>query len=216
MGEVWSWERAIDVLPVLLEAFLKVTLVATVVGSIIAAILGLVVAIVRRSAPAFIAKPVHWVMQFIRMTPLVVQLLFVYYALPSTVPRLWIGIGVLGVHYASYMAEVYRAGIESIPKGQWEAATALSMSPTRTWRKVVIPQALRATIPALGTWVISMFKDTPFLMVIFIVEMVSRAQSYGSQVFAYTEAFTIAGLIFLAASYPTSILVRRLEDRLAY
>lgn len=216
MGGLWSWERAADVLPVLLEAFVQVTLVATLVGSAIAAVLGLVVAIVRRLAPTWVSAPVHAVMEFIRMTPVVIQLLFVYYALPSDVPALWIGIAVLGVHYASYMAEVYRAGIDSIPRGQWEAATALSLSPTRTWRRVVIPQALRATVPALGTWVISMFKDTPFLTVIFVVEMVTRAEEYGSQVFAYTEAFTIAGLIFLAASYPTSILVRRLEDRLAY
>lgn len=216
MGSLWSWERAADVLPVLLEAFVQVTLVATVVGSVVAAVLGLAVAIIRRLAPAVIAKPVHGVMEFVRMTPLVIQLLFVYYALPPEVPALWIGVGVLGVHYAAYMAEVYRAGIESIPRGQWEAATALSLPTTRTWRRVVIPQALRATVPALGTWVISMFKDTPFLTVIFVVEMVTRAEEYGSQVFAYTEAFTIAGLIFLAASYPTSLLVRRLENRLAY
>nr|WP_297427042.1 ectoine/hydroxyectoine ABC transporter permease subunit EhuD [uncultured Actinotalea sp.] len=216
MGSLWSWERAAAVLPVLLEAFVQVTLVATVVGSVVAAVLGLVVAITRRLAPAVIAKPVHGIMEFIRMTPLVIQLLFVYYALPADVPALWIGIGVLGVHYAAYMAEVYRAGIESIPRGQWEAATALSLPVTRTWRRVVVPQALRATVPALGTWVISMFKDTPFLTVIFVVEMVTRAEEYGSQVFAYTEAFTIAGLIFLAASYPTSLLVRRLENRLAY
>lgn len=216
MGSLWDWDRAAAVLPVLLEAFVQVTLVATLVGSLLAAVIGLVVAITRRLAPAIIAKPVHGVMEFIRMTPLVIQLLFVYYALPSDVPALWIGIGVLGVHYASYMAEVYRAGIESIPRGQWEAATALSLPTTRTWRRVVVPQALRATVPALGTWVISMFKDTPFLTVIFVVEMVTRAEEYGSQVFAYTEAFTIAGLIFLAASYPTSLLVRRLENRLAY
>lgn len=216
MNGFWSWDRAADVLPVLLEAFVQVTLVATVAGSVIAAVVGLVVAIVRRMAPAVVARPVHWVMEFVRMTPVVIQLLFVYYLLPASVPPLWVGIGVLGVHYASYMAEVYRAGIDSIPRGQWEAATALSLPGPRTWRRVIVPQALRATVPALGTWVISMFKDTPFLTVIFVVEMVTRAEEYGSQVFAYTEAFTIAGLVFLAASYPTSILVRKLEDRLAY
>ena len=81
---------------------------------------------------------------------------------------------------------------------------------------MVIPQALRTTVPALGTWVISMFKDTPFLFVITVPELVNAAQNVGSRTFSYVEAFTLAGLIFLAASYPTSILVRRLEDRLAY
>jgi len=213
LGSLWSWDRAAEVLPLLLEAFLKVTLVATVFGSLIAAVLGLVVAFVRRSAPALIAKPVHWVMEFIRMTPLVVQLFFVYYAV--TWDPLLIGIGVLGIHYSTYMAEVYRSGIDNVPKGQWEAATALSLPRQRTWTRIVIPQALRTTVPALGTWVISMFKDTPFLFVITVPEMVAAAERYGSRTFTYVEAFTLAGLIFLAASYPTSILVRKLENRLA-
>lgn len=214
MNDIWSWERAGEALPQLLSAFFEVTLVATVLGSAIAAVLGLVVAVVRRSAPALIARPVHWVMEFIRMTPVVIQLLFVYYAFTSWEP-LWIGIGVLGIHYSTYMAEVYRSGIDNVPKGQWEAATALSLPRQRTWTRVIIPQALRTTVPALGTWVISMFKDTPFLFVITVPELVSAAENFGSRTFTYVEAFTLAGLIFLAASYPTSILVRKLEARLA-
>src|SRR5690625_1774342 len=137
MNDLWSWERAAEVFPELLSAFLQVTLVATIFGSIIAATLGLVVAFVRRSAPAFIARPVHWVMEFIRMTPIVIQLLFDFYAV--TWEPLLIGIGVLGVHYSTYMAEVYRSGIDNVPKGQWEAATALSLPRGRTWTRVVIP-----------------------------------------------------------------------------
>ncbi|WP_207632246.1 ectoine/hydroxyectoine ABC transporter permease subunit EhuD [Occultella kanbiaonis] len=210
----WSWDRAIEVLPELLVAFVKVTLVATVIGSAIAAVLGLIVAIVRRTAPAFIAAPVHAIMEFIRMTPIVIQLLFVFYTFTS-VDGMTLGVIVLGVHYASYMAEVYRSGIDAVPKGQWEAAKALSLSPARTWRKVVIPQALRTTLPALGTWVISMLKDTPYLTVIFVVDMVRQAENYGSRTFVYTESITMAGLIFLAASYPISVLLRRMEKRLA-
>lgn len=213
MTDVWSWDRAAEVFPELLRAFLEVTLVATVIGSIIAATLGLVVAFARRSAPWFIAKPVHWVMEFIRMTPIVIQLLFVFYAV--TWEPLLIGILVLGVHYSTYMAEVYRSGIDNVPQGQWEAATALSLPRGRTWTRIVIPQALRTTVPALGTWVISMFKDTPFLFVITVPEMINAAENYGSRTFTYVEAFTLAGLIFLAASYPTAILVRKLENRLA-
>jgi polar amino acid transport system permease protein len=185
-----------------------------VIGSVIAAVLGLVVAIVRRTAPAIIAKPVHAVMEFIRMTPIVIQLLFVFYTFTS-LDGMTIGVIVLGVHYASYMAEVYRSGIDAVPKGQWEAAKALSMSPARTWRKVVVPQAIRTTLPALGNWVISMLKDTPYLTVIFVVDMVRQAENYGSRTFVYTEAITMAGLIFLAASYPASVLLRRMEKRLA-
>ncbi len=215
MNDAWNWDAAAEVLPRLLEAFFQVTLLVTVIGTAIAAVLGLAVAIVRRLAPRWVAAPVHAVMEFIRMTPLVLQLLLPWYIFVD-LPAIWIGTVVIGIHYATYMAESYRAGIDSVPKGQWEAATALSMSPTRTWRKVVIPQALRATIPSLGNWAISMFKETPFLFVISVVEMVTRAQRYGSNTFNYIEPFTMAALIFLAASYPTSILVRRLETRLAY
>ena len=148
------------------------------------------------------------------MTPLVVQLVFVYLLLPQ-VGALTIGVAVLGVHYATYMAEVYRAGIDSVPAGQWEAAHALSLPRVRTWRAIIIPQAIRSTLPALGNYAISMFKETPFLFAITVVEMVTAAQQYGGRVFAYTEAFTLAGLIFLAASYPTSLLIRRLETKLA-
>lgn len=214
MSDIWSWERAAEALPSLLTAFFEVTLLATVLGSLIAAVLGLVIAMVRRLAPAFIARPVHWVTEFVRMTPVVIQLLFVFYTF-NNLPGLWLGIGVLGIHYSTYMAEVYRSGIDNVPRGQWEAATALSMSRGRTWRKVVIPQALRTTVPALGTWVISMFKDTPFLFVIFVPELVHAAEDYGSRTFTFVESITLAGLIFLAASYPTSVLLRKLEARLA-
>lgn len=212
---LWNWEHAWTVLPDLLWSFLTVTLVVTVIGSVIAAVLGLVIALVRRSAPRPVAAIVTFIMNFIRMTPIVVQLLFVYYAFTS-VPPLTLGIIIFGIHYATFMAEVYRAGIESVPNGQWEASTALSMSRGRTWTAVIIPQAVRSTLPALGNYVISMFKDTPFLAVITVTDMVRAAQLYGGSNFRYIEAITIAGLIFLIASYPTSMLIRRLEKRIAY
>lgn len=210
---MWSWERAAEVLPLLLNGF-KTTLLATVLGTMIAVVLGLVIAVIRRVLPSWASWPVVLAAEFVRMTPLVVQLVFVYLLLPQ-VGALTIGVAVLGIHYATYMAEVYRAGIDSVPAGQWEAAHALSLPRVRTWRAIIIPQAIRSTLPALGNYAISMFKETPFLFAITVVEMVTAAQQYGGRVFAYTEAFTLAGLIFLAASYPTSLLIRRLETKLA-
>ncbi|WP_016934100.1 ectoine/hydroxyectoine ABC transporter permease subunit EhuD [Rhodococcus sp. R1101] len=214
MNVDWSWERAAEALPVLLEGF-RITLVATVLGFVVAAVLGLIVAVARRSLPKVLATALSAVVQFIRLTPLVVQLLFVYYLLPQF-SALQIGIAVLGIHYATYMAEVYRAGIEAVPKGQWEACRALSLSPLRTWRAVILPQAVRRVVPALGNYAVSLFKDTPFLFTISVVEMVTAAQQFGARNFQYLEPLTLAGLIFLVASYPTSLLVRRLERRLAY
>nr|WP_269812881.1 ectoine/hydroxyectoine ABC transporter permease subunit EhuD [Ornithinimicrobium sediminis] len=202
-------------MPDLLEAFVRITLLVTVVGSLTAAVLGLVWAIGLRSLPAWVGRPLSFVLDFIRMTPLPIQLLFVYYTF-NNLSALSVGIIVIGVHYSTYMAESYRAGIESIRKGQWEAATALSLPPHRTWRAVILPQALRATLPSLGNWAIAMFKDTPFLIVIAVPELVTEAKEIGGRTFSYVEPFTLAGLIFLVASYPTAVLMRKLENRLAY
>ncbi|MDA3635305.1 MULTISPECIES: ectoine/hydroxyectoine ABC transporter permease subunit EhuD [Rhodococcus] len=214
MSVEWSWQRAADALPLLIDGF-TITLLATVLGMAIASVLGLVIAVTRRTCPAYVRVPLRWITEFIRLTPLVVQLLFVYYLLPQF-SALQIGIAVLGVHYSTYMAEVYRAGIEAVPAGQWEAARALSLPTTRTWRAVVLPQAVRATLPALGNYAISMFKDTPFLFAITVVELVTAAQQYGARTFQYLEPITMAGMIFLLASYPTSVLIRQVEKRLAY
>lgn len=214
MNVDWSWDRAFDSIPFLLEGF-KITLLATVVGFVLAAVLGLVIAVIRHAGPTFVTVPMRMISEFIRLTPLVVQLLFAYYLLPQF-SALQIGITVLGIHYSTYMAEVYRAGIDAVPPGQWEAARALSLPTSRTWRGVVLPQAIRNTVPALGNYAISMFKDTPFLFAITVVEMVTAAQQYGARTFQYLEPITMAGIIFLIASYPTSILIRRLEKQLAY
>lgn len=215
MNVTWDWALAWEALPALLEGFFKVTLLVTVLSTAIAAVLGLVIAFVRRTAPKPVAGVVTFIVNFIRMTPIVVQLMFAYFTF-TTVGPVTLGVIVFGIHYSTYMAEVYRAGIDSIPKGQWEAATALSLPRGRTWVAIVIPQALRATIPALGNYAISMFKDTPFLLAITVVELVQASLIFGGNHFKYLEAITLAGIIFLLASYPTSLLIGRLEKRLAY
>lgn len=212
---LWRWDFAWEVLPELLKSFLQVTLLVTVVGTLIAAVLGLAIAILIRVLPRPLSMVVRWITDFIRMTPLVVQLLLLFYGVVWLEP-LTIGIIVFGVHYATYMSEVYRAGIESVPRGQWEAITALSISPRRAWLKVIIPQSLRSTIPSLGNYAISMFKESPFLIAISVMEMVNTALAIGGFTYRYNEVITIAGIIFLAASYPTAVLVNRLEKRLAY
>lgn len=216
---IWNWEFAAEALPILLRGFVN-TLIATAVGTIIATVLGLVIAVAIRGLPRWINWIVRLLVAFVRNTPLVVQLIFVYYifaGIPGLVdvPALVIGFIVIGIHYSTYMSESYRAGIDAVPPGQFEAATALSLPPVRTFAAVVLPQALRATIPSLGNYAVAMFKDTPFLFAISVVELVTSAQQFGAAKFAYTEAFTLAGIIFLVASYPTSLLIQRLDRRLA-
>jgi polar amino acid transport system permease protein len=211
---IWDWNLAGEALPLLLKGFL-ITLAATAVGSLVGIVLGLVLAMLRRVPTRWVRVPVRVFVEFVRSTPLLVQL-FAAYVVFNALSPFTIGAVVLGIHYATYMSEVYRAGIDGVPKGQWEAATALSLPRSRVWWAVVLPQAVRNVLPALGNYAISMFKDTPFLAVITVPEMVFQATQFGGEKYGYLEAFTLAAAIFLIASYPTSVLVRRLEKRLGH
>ena len=216
---LWEWDYALDVLPELVTAFLQLTLGITAAAALLAIVLGLPLALGRRSKLAVVSWPTYGVVEFVRSTPIPIQLFFVYYAFPAAgirISALMTGIIVLGIHYACYMSEVYRAGIDAVPKGQWEACVALSLSPQRTWRAVILPQVVRRVLPSTGNQIIALFKETPFLIVIGVAEMVTVANQLAAAQYRYIEPITIAGLIILAASYPTSVLLRRLETRLGH
>ena len=120
----------------------------------------------------------------------------------------------IGLHYSTYTAQVYRAGIEAVPAGQWEAATALSLPAHRTWIAVILPQAVRRITPALGNYVIAMLKDTPLLAAIGVLEMLQESRLESASTFQYTEPLTVIGIAFILIAYPASLLVRALERRL--
>src|SRR5262249_32640469 len=124
-----------------------------------------------------------------------------------------VGAAVLGIHYGTYMAEVYRAGIEGVPKAQWEATVALSLPRRQTWTHVVLPQAIPKVLPALGNYVVSMFKETPQLIAIAVPEMMNAARQYAGEHYVYLEPYTLVGLLFLVVSLPAALLVRLLERR---
>jgi polar amino acid transport system permease protein len=211
---LWDWNYAISILPTLI-AGLGLTLLATVLGSIVAMVLGLVFAVVQRG-PRLVALIVRGFVEFVRSTPLLVQIFFLFFVLPQfgiVLSALTVGVIALGVHYACYTSEVYRAGIDAVPRGQWEAATALSLPRSRVWTGVVLPQAVPRVVPALGNYVISMFKEVPLLTAIGILDVVGRAEEAGNTFFRYVEPYTLAGLFFLLLSYPASLLMRRLERR---
>ncbi|MCQ4042406.1 ectoine/hydroxyectoine ABC transporter permease subunit EhuD [Streptantibioticus rubrisoli] len=212
----WDWSYTGHVLPDLLRGLL-VTLEATALGSVLAFALGLVWALAFRAPTRWVRWPVGAVVEFVRNTPLLVQLFFLFYVLPTTgltFSPLTTGVIGLGLHYSTYTAEVYRAGIDGVPPGQWEAATALSLPRRRTWTAVILPQAIRRVVPALGNYVIAMFKDTPMLAAITVLDMLKQAEEAGAESFRYTEPITVVGLLFVLIAYPTSLLMRALERRL--
>ena len=212
----WDWANAINSLPLLGQGLL-VTLEITVLGSALAYVLGLVFALIRRSGIPVVSQVLYLFIEFVRSTPLLIQIFVLYYLLPPTtgitMSAFVTGVVALGVHYSCYTSEVYRAGIEAIPKGQWEAATALSLPRGRVWTGIILPQAVPRVIPALGNYTISMFKETPLLLAIGVLDVLNRAKEVGAETFRVVEPYTMAGVLFLLVSYPASILVRRLERR---
>lgn len=210
-------EYAGSILPLLLKASV-ITIQATVASFLIALVGGLVLAIVLRARLPVIGWVIWAVVQFIRSTPLLMQVYFLFFVLPSfgiTLPPFTTGVIGLGLHYSCYIAEVYRAGLESVPKGQWEAATALNYPRSRAMVQIILPQAVPPMVPVLANYMIAMFKDTPILASITVIELMQTANIVASEKFLYVEPMTLVGLIFLAMSLIASAGVRTLEARLA-
>ena len=212
----WEWSAIGDFMPDFGRGVLT-TLQAVVLGSLISFGLGLVWAFAMRAPTRFVRWPVGVLTEFVRNTPLLVQLFFLFYVLPEwgiSFSALTTGILAIGLHYSTYTMQVYRAGIEGVPPGQWEAAIALNLPVRRTWTAVILPQAIRRVVPALGNYVIAMLKDTPMLVGIGVLEMLGRARLEGAETFRFVEPLTVVGVAFIVIAYPASLLVRALERRL--
>lgn len=212
---MWDWAFAIEILPVLAKAAV-VTVKATVIGFVFAAILGLVLAVVRIAFPAsawFISVAV----ELIRSTPLLIQIFFIYFVFPSfgiVLDAFTAGVLALGLHYGAYCSEVYRAGFDNIPRGQWEASTALNLDAWTTFRDIIIPQAIPPVVPALGNYLVALFKETPLLSAIAVLELMQTAKIIGSDTFRYTEPITLVGVFFLVMSLFSAALIRMTETAL--
>ncbi|MDH5509570.1 MAG: ectoine/hydroxyectoine ABC transporter permease subunit EhuD [Nitrospinota bacterium] len=212
---IFDWRFALQILPELMRALL-VTVQATLAGFAIALVLGMAWALLRRSKSVTFSRTVFWFVEFIRSTPLLVQVYFMFFALPEyglKLSPLATGVAALGLHYSAYLSEVFRAGIEAVPRGQWEAARALNMSRYRTWTRVILPQAIPPVTPVLGNYLIAMFKDTPMLAAITVMELLQSAKLIGAQTFRYMEPLTLVGLLFLLVSLMSSFIIRRLENK---
>ncbi|OCC06394.1 ectoine/hydroxyectoine ABC transporter permease subunit EhuD [Labrys sp. WJW] len=205
-----------SILPILLIG-LTVTLQAAAAGFAIALVLGLVFALMRRSRLRLVSWTTAFVVEFLRDTPLLVQLFFLYYVLPDygiALPAFLTGAIALGLQYSAYTSEVYRGGIEAVPRGQWEAATALNMSRWQLYRNVIIPQMVPRILPTMGNYLIAMLKETPVLSVVTVLEMLGLANMIGENTFEYLVPLSMVGIIFLILTLVCSAGVHRLERAL--
>ena len=209
----WRWDFTWEILPRLIVATGN-TLLAAGLGYGIAVVLGLILALAQRTPSRALTLAVREAVEFIRSTPLVLQIFFVFYVGPQFGLRLspWTaGMIAIGLHYAAYLSEVYRGGLESVPKGQWEAATSLNLSTARTYFRVIIPQALPPSLAGMGNYLVGIFKDTPMLSVIGVAELMHTANAIGSETYRFLEPYTLVGVIFLAISLPTAAGIRLFE-----
>ncbi|MBO0876970.1 MAG: ectoine/hydroxyectoine ABC transporter permease subunit EhuD [Pseudonocardia sp.] len=213
----WDWAYAASLVPALLEGLL-VTVEVTLLASALALVLGLGMAIVWRLRVPVLSPLLLGIARVIRGTPLLVQLYIIFFLLPEVLPALSPMVSAvigLGVNYSTYMAEAVRAGLDGVPAGQWEVATALNLSPRTTWMRVVLPQTVPPTLPVIGNYVNSMFKVSALVSAISVVDVFNAASIAGNQTYRYLEPFTMVGLLYLVVSVPVTALLRMAEVRVA-
>ena len=194
------------------------TVLICVASIILATGLAIVGAVARLSGNPFINGVASLYVSLVRGTPLLAQILFVYLALPQmgvTLDPLLGGILALGFNYGAYMTEVFRAGIQAVPRGQREAAMALGMPERLLFRRVILPQAFRIVIPAIGNDFVAMIKDSSLLSVVAVQELLWRAQRAGTTTFHTLQAIIVAAAVYWLLTIIFSFFQERLERRMA-
>lgn len=194
-----------------------VTVQLTCLGMVLAVVLGLVLALARLYGPAPLPTLAVGYIEAIRGTPLLIQLLLLYYGLAQTgilLPAFVAGFLGLGLNYAAAEAENYRAGLQAIPKGQWEAAAMLGFTRGQTLRHVVVPQAVRIVIPSVTNDFIAMFKDSSLVSVIALVELTKAYQDLAPIAGNYLGIGLVAAALYLVLGAIVAFASRRLERRL--
>jgi polar amino acid transport system permease protein len=207
---------AVEYLPVLMQGVLT-TIAITIAALLIATLLGLFWALLRVSGVAPLAHASRILTNLIRGVPIVVVLFYMYFVLPDfgiSLSAFQAGALGLGIAYSSYMAEVFRAGIDAVDVGQYEAAQSLGMSRAKVLRRVIFPQAFKIALPPYGNNLVMMLKDSSQTAVITVVELSMQSKLISAATFKSATIFTLVALLYLAMSLPMMYGVGKLERRL--
>jgi His/Glu/Gln/Arg/opine family amino acid ABC transporter permease subunit len=215
MGYEWHWEVLWQSLPILLEG-IQITVLASVVTMVFALVIGLAVALLRIGG-GFPGRLAYVYIEFFRNSPQLMLVVWVFYVLPLltgiALSPLASGIIALSLNVAAFVAEVYRAGLTSIPPGQTQAALALGMTPAQLYRRVLLPQTVSRILPPLGSYWVSLFKDTSLLAVIGVAELMYQGRLVSTDTYRPLEIFTGVAVIYFVLAYPQSIFVNYLFRR---
>lgn len=192
------------------------TFEVTVLSILIALFIGLLTGLGRISRITIINRIATVYVEVIRGIPLLVQLFYIYFALGAVVklPRLAAAVIAMSVCYGAYMGEIFRAGIQSISRGQMEAALALGLSRGQALRRIILPQAFRVILPPVGNEFIALLKDSSLVSILAVSDLLRRGREYASTTFRYFESYTVVALVYLVMTLFFSKLVGIMEDRL--
>jgi polar amino acid transport system permease protein len=213
MDAEWKWDFVYQILPKMLLATLN-TIMAAGIGYAIAVVVGMLFLVGQRTPYKIINILVREIVEFIRSTPLLIQLFFVYFVGPQfgIVLSAWVSAMItIGLHFGTYLSEVYRGALEGVPRSQWEACRALNFSTIYTYKRIIFPQAFPIAIPGMGNYLVGIFKDTPLLSTIGVAELFHAATAVGGYHYRYLEPYTMVGVIFLILSIPAAMGIRKLE-----
>lgn len=216
MPYTWRFDVVQENLPFLLQG-LWMTFSLTVLCMIAGLLLGLFVALARLSPWRIIHGPAYAYTELFRTTPLLVQIVWVFYVLPLltgiTLTPFYSGLVALGLNVGAFMSEIYRAGILSISRGQMDASLALGMTKFQAMHRTILPQAITRMIPPMATTWVSLFKDTSVLSAIGVTELMFQARHVAVDTYRPLEVFTVTALIYFVITYPQSIGVNYLYKK---
>ena len=199
---------------------LKNTLILTAISVALGTVLGALVAMAKMSKSRILRFLISIYIEVIRGTPILLQLYVFYFVLPNVFtflklsPFMWVSIA-LCVNSAAYVSEVIRSGIQAVDKGQAEAARSLGLSEKQTMMKIILPQAVRNILPALGNEFIMMLKETSLASTFFLGDIMTSYQIVKGATYLTLEPFTIIAIIYLCVTFPLSKIVERFEKRMA-
>lgn len=219
-----------ELLPKLCGEALQIVLIVTILGFILALLVGFILALVRVSKCKILNGIVVFFQEIIRGTPLLVQLVYIYYVVPLLIEVIiylitgqdnkvdlspvTAGIIGMGINYGTYISEVIRSAILSVDKGQTEAALALGLSKTQAMFRIVLPQAIKSSIPVFGNYLVMLVKDTSLMAYITAQEFLMTTKAYTAQTFLTIESYTILALVYLCICIPLSLLMKFVEKKM--
>jgi His/Glu/Gln/Arg/opine family amino acid ABC transporter permease subunit len=208
-----NWRFIVQHYPIYLQG-IQTALTASLISLVLALVVGLLVGIIRQTSQGFASKLAAGYVTVIRNTPLLVQLYFIYFGLPRlglTLTAMQTGILGLTLNSGAYIAEIVKSGLQSIPKGQVEAATAIALTVGQRMRLVMIPLAAPRIIPAIGGQFIQLIKDSSLLSILAILEITKAATEVGTETYMFLEAFIVGGIIYWVVCVVLNFVVDRVE-----